>query len=139
MLKDRGSRYSARPARRNSATNEAVASAAGRGDPMFRESRVSRFLGVPCAVIHPSPPLLQSPLTIGRNATTNAKKIRGVEDKLSSDPYRNIEEKHRRKMIEHRTTEMAVSDLDKYWTALDKVRTCTVVVLAGDRRLGACC
>lgn len=24
-------------------------------------------------------------------------------------------------MIEHRTTEMAVSDLDKYWTALDKV------------------
>ncbi|CAN0492077.1 unnamed protein product, partial [Hapterophycus canaliculatus] len=49
------------------------------------------------------------------------KKIEGVEGKLLSDPYKNIEEKHRRKMIEHRTTEMAVTDLDKYWTALDKV------------------
>lgn len=38
-----------------------------------------------------------------------------------TDTYKNIEEKHRRKMIEHRTTEMAVTDLDKYWTALDKV------------------
>ncbi|CAM9695145.1 unnamed protein product [Ascophyllum nodosum] len=46
--------------------------------------------------------------------------IRGVENKLATDTYRNVEEKHRRKMIEHRTTEMAVSDLDKYWTALDK-------------------
>ncbi|CAB1120816.1 unnamed protein product [Ectocarpus sp. CCAP 1310/34] len=46
--------------------------------------------------------------------------IRGYEAKLNSDTYRNIEEKHRRKMIEHRTTEMAVTDLDKYWTALDK-------------------
>ncbi|CAN0555148.1 unnamed protein product, partial [Ectocarpus sp. 12 AP-2014] len=46
--------------------------------------------------------------------------IRGYEAKLNTDTYRNIEEKHRRKMIEHRTTEMAVTDLDKYWTALDK-------------------
>eukprot|EP00752_Nemacystus_decipiens_P005268 g4778.t1 len=46
--------------------------------------------------------------------------IRSVETKLMTDTYKNIEEKHRRKMIEHRTTEMAVTDLDKYWTALDK-------------------
>ena len=47
--------------------------------------------------------------------------IRNFETKLMTDAYKNIEEKHRRKMIEHRTTEMAVTDLDKYWTALDKV------------------
>ncbi|CAM9113656.1 unnamed protein product [Pylaiella littoralis] len=46
--------------------------------------------------------------------------IRLVEAKLMTDTYRHIEEKHRRKMIEHRTTEMTVTDLDKYWTALDK-------------------
>lgn len=49
--------------------------------------------------------------------------IRGLENKLATEPYKHVEEKHRRKMIEHRTTEMAVTDLDKYWTALDKVRS----------------
>eukprot|EP00903_Cladosiphon_okamuranus_P009090 g8688.t2 len=39
--------------------------------------------------------------------------IRSLETKLMTDTYKNIEEKHRRKMIEHRTTEMAVTDLDK--------------------------
>lgn len=52
---------------------------------------------------------------------TNEIQIRSFETKLMTDAYKNIEEKHRRKMIEHRTTEMAVTDLDKYWTALDKV------------------
>lgn len=51
-----------------------------------------------------------------------AGKMRGLEVKLMTGTYKNIEEDHRRKLIEHRTTEMAVTDLDKYWTALDKVR-----------------
>jgi len=31
-----------------------------------------------------------------------------------------VEEKHRNKLIEFETTQMAVQDLEKYWTALDK-------------------
>lgn len=55
------------------------------------------------------------------SSDANVEKIHWLETQLASDTYRHIEEKHRRKMIEHRTTEMAVTDLDKYWTALDKV------------------
>jgi hypothetical protein len=43
-----------------------------------------------------------------------------LNEKLRSASYKGVEERHRRKLIEHETTKMAVSDLDKYYLALDK-------------------
>ncbi|XP_015757884.1 PREDICTED: DNA repair protein RAD50-like isoform X2 [Acropora digitifera] len=39
---------------------------------------------------------------------------------LGSDLYRNADEKHRHQVIDIKTTEMANSDLDKYYKALDR-------------------
>jgi DNA repair protein RAD50 len=40
--------------------------------------------------------------------------------KLNTTEYKDIDEKHRVKMIEHETCKMAVTDLDLYYSALDK-------------------
>ena len=45
---------------------------------------------------------------------------RDIKRKLGTAEYKDIDERHRVKMIEHETTAMAVSDLDIYYTALDK-------------------
>ncbi len=42
--------------------------------------------------------------------------------KLSAPEYKNVDEEHRVAMIKHETTQMAVRDLDKYHSAVDKVR-----------------
>lgn len=47
--------------------------------------------------------------------------VKELEAKLASSTYRNIQERHRHKVIELQTTLMAVKDLERYWTALDKV------------------
>lgn len=39
---------------------------------------------------------------------------------MQTKEYRDIEERHRVKLIEYETTKLTVSDLDKYHTALDK-------------------
>lgn len=41
-----------------------------------------------------------------------------IEKKLNESTYRGVEERHRRKNIEHETTHMAVADLDNYYNAL---------------------
>lgn len=46
--------------------------------------------------------------------------IRSLKRKLQTQEYKDIDERHRRKMIEFETTLIAVSDLEKYHTALDK-------------------
>lgn len=54
-------------------------------------------------------------------------RLRGFEDdekrcqrELRSDLYRSADEKHRQQVIAMKTTEMANSDLDKYYKALDR-------------------
>lgn len=42
-----------------------------------------------------------------------------IDATLNRAPYKGVEEKHRRKNIEYETTNMAVSDLDNYYNALD--------------------
>jgi DNA repair protein RAD50 len=39
---------------------------------------------------------------------------------LKTPEYNNIDERHRQAMIKHDTTNIAVSDLEKYYSALDK-------------------
>jgi len=46
--------------------------------------------------------------------------IRSQKRKLSAPEYKNVEEEHRVAIIKHETTQMAVRDLEKYHTALDK-------------------
>jgi DNA repair protein RAD50 len=46
--------------------------------------------------------------------------IRGVKRKLSQSEYRNVDEDYRVASIKHDTTEMAVKDIEKYHSALDK-------------------
>lgn len=46
--------------------------------------------------------------------------IRGLKRKLSASEYKNVEEEYRVAMIKQETTKMAVRDLEKYHSALDK-------------------
>jgi DNA repair protein RAD50 len=46
--------------------------------------------------------------------------IKGLKIKLKQDDHKHIDEKHRKKMIQHETTAMAVKDLEQYHMALDK-------------------
>jgi DNA repair protein RAD50 len=46
--------------------------------------------------------------------------IRALKVKLKQDDHKNIDGKHRKKMIAHETTAMAVKDLEQYHVALDK-------------------
>ena len=39
---------------------------------------------------------------------------------LHPSEYKGVDERHRTKMIEHETTTIVVTDLDKYYAALDK-------------------
>mmetsp|Transcript_27257 Transcript_27257/g.40242 ORF Transcript_27257/g.40242 Transcript_27257/m.40242 type:complete len:1418 (-) Transcript_27257:229-4482(-) len=48
-----------------------------------------------------------------------AEQIRSLKRKLLTPEYKNIDERHRQAMIKHDTTNLAVSDLDKYKKALD--------------------
>jgi len=43
-----------------------------------------------------------------------------MQRKLQTSEYKNIDERYRVKMIEHETSNMCVSDLDLYYSALDK-------------------
>lgn len=43
-----------------------------------------------------------------------------LKRKLVEPEYRNVDERQRMKMIEHETTNIVVTDLDKYYDALDK-------------------
>lgn len=54
------------------------------------------------------------------NFSPFASKLKNLTLKLKSSEFKDIDERHRVKMIEHQTTLLAVSDLDKYYTALDK-------------------
>ena len=45
---------------------------------------------------------------------------RNIKKKLGESEYKNVDERHRMKMIEHETTNIVVTDLDKYYDALDK-------------------
>jgi DNA repair protein RAD50 len=47
--------------------------------------------------------------------------IRAMKRKLSSEEYKNVDERHRVAMIKHVTTKTAAEDLKKYGNALDKV------------------
>jgi len=40
--------------------------------------------------------------------------LKNLKRKLQSEDYKDVDERHRVKMIEHETTKLAVSDLDKY-------------------------
>ena len=44
-----------------------------------------------------------------------------LQRKLSTPEYKNVDEEHRIAMIKHETTQMAVRDIEKYYSALDKV------------------
>jgi len=46
--------------------------------------------------------------------------IHHIKRKLQTAEYKNIDDRHRRAMIKHDTTQIAVSDLDKYHKALDR-------------------
>lgn len=46
--------------------------------------------------------------------------IRSLNRKLSSEEYKNVDEQYRSAVIKKDTTEMAMHDLDKYASALDK-------------------
>lgn len=46
--------------------------------------------------------------------------IREYKVQLRHSEYRNVEDRHRKKLIEFETTTMAVADLDKYYRALDQ-------------------
>ncbi len=43
-----------------------------------------------------------------------------LKRKLDTEEYKNIDERHRRAAIMYETTNIAVSDLEKYYSALDK-------------------
>jgi len=45
---------------------------------------------------------------------------RSLKRKLAEPEYKGVDERHRMKMIEHETTTIVVTDLDKYYDALDK-------------------
>ncbi len=45
---------------------------------------------------------------------------RNLKRKLVEPEYKNVDERQRMKMIEHETTNIVVTDLDKYYDALDK-------------------
>jgi DNA repair protein RAD50 len=45
---------------------------------------------------------------------------RSLKRKLNEPEYKGVEERQRMKMIEHETTTIVVTDLDKYYDALDK-------------------
>mmetsp|Transcript_20519 Transcript_20519/g.49341 ORF Transcript_20519/g.49341 Transcript_20519/m.49341 type:complete len:1398 (+) Transcript_20519:99-4292(+) len=55
----------------------------------------------------------------GRMQGLNEQK-RNLRRKLNEPEYKGVEERQRMKMIEHETTTIVVSDLDKYYDALDK-------------------
>jgi len=55
----------------------------------------------------------------GRRAEKK-EQIRSLKRKLKTEEYKDIDERHRRKMIEYETTTIAVEDLEKYHSALDK-------------------
>jgi hypothetical protein len=52
--------------------------------------------------------------------------MRDVSIKLKSSTYSGIQERQRKTLIDVETTHMAATDLDKYWTALDKVTWHTI-------------
>ncbi len=43
-----------------------------------------------------------------------------LEAKLNSKEYRNVNEQHRKALIKHELTQIAVADLEKYYVAVDK-------------------
>lgn len=45
---------------------------------------------------------------------------RSLKRKLAEPEYKGVDERYRMKMIEHETTTIVVTDLDKYYDALDK-------------------
>ena len=45
---------------------------------------------------------------------------RNLKRKLAEPEYKGVDERYRMKMIEHETTNIVVTDLDKYYDALDK-------------------
>ncbi len=55
----------------------------------------------------------------GRLEVLNKQAI-DIKSKLNSRTYKDVEERHLRKTIEFETTELAVKDLDSYYTGLDQ-------------------
>ncbi len=52
--------------------------------------------------------------------------IREHEKELTKPQYQNIDERYRQMLIKVKTTQMANSDLDKYYNALNKYVTLTL-------------
>jgi len=49
-----------------------------------------------------------------------AEQRRALKRKLNEEEYKDVEKRHRMKMIDYETTNLVVQDLDKYYDALDK-------------------
>ena len=49
-----------------------------------------------------------------------AEQRRALKRKLNEEEYKDVENRHRLKMIDYETTNLVVQDLDKYYDALDK-------------------
>ncbi|KAL7429484.1 hypothetical protein ACHAXM_001722 [Skeletonema potamos] len=49
-----------------------------------------------------------------------AEQRRALRRKLEEEEYKDVEKRHRMKMIDYETTNLVVQDLDKYYDALDK-------------------
>lgn len=63
--------------------------------------------------------ILQHDRLVGaRNAHND--EIKKHEKELTDQKFRNIDEEHRKLLIELKTTDMAHTDLDKYYKALEK-------------------
>jgi len=51
---------------------------------------------------------------------TVTNRVKGTQKDLKQDKYRKVDDEHRKKLIECKTTHFAVKDLDNYYKALDR-------------------
>ncbi|KAG5180571.1 P-loop containing nucleoside triphosphate hydrolase protein [Tribonema minus] len=62
----------------------------------------------------------ESRAELGGRLTALRDQGRDLKQRLKGGSYAGVQEKRRKKLIDVETTAMAVADLEKYWTALDK-------------------
>lgn len=58
-------------------------------------------------------------ILVGEKQTWD-EQVRQAENELKKPAFKTVEEDHRTMLIKVKTTEMALSDLEKYYRALDK-------------------
>lgn len=61
----------------------------------------------------------QHDILVGKKQTWD-EQMRQSENELKKPTYKTVDEDHRAMLIKVKTTEMALSDLEKYYRALDK-------------------